>query len=34
MAVIALAGIAVAAGPVLFSVEYTPRTEDKEVITV
>jgi hypothetical protein len=34
MAVIALAGIIVAAGPVFFSVESTPRTADEEVITV
>jgi MFS family permease len=34
MAVIALAGIIVAAGPIFFSVESTPRTQDEEVITV
>ncbi len=34
MAVIALAGIIVAAGPVFFSVESTSRTEDEEAITV
>ena len=34
MAVIALAGIAVAAGPVFFSVESTTRTADEEVMTV
>jgi MFS family permease len=34
MAVIALAGIIVAAGPVFFSVESTPRTEDEELVTV
>ena len=34
MAVIALAGIIVAAGPVFFSVVSTSRTEDKEAITV
>jgi MFS family permease len=34
MAVIALAGIIVAAGPAFFSVESTPRTKDAEAITV
>jgi MFS family permease len=34
MAVIALAGIAVAAVPVFFSMESAPRTEEEEVITV
>jgi MFS family permease len=34
MVVIALAGIIVAAGPIFFSVESTPRMEDEEVITV
>jgi hypothetical protein len=34
MAVIAFAGIIVAAGPVLFSVESTSRTEAAEAITV
>jgi MFS family permease len=34
MAVIALAGIIVAAGPVFFSVESASRTEDEEAITV
>ena len=34
MAVIALAGIIVAAGPVFFSVESTSPTEDEEAITV
>ena len=34
MAVVALAGIIVAAGPVFFSVESTSRTEDEEAVTV
>jgi MFS family permease len=34
MAVIALAGIVVVAGPVFFPTESTPRTKDEEVITV
>jgi len=34
MAVIALAGIIIAAGPVFFSVESTSRTEDEEAVTV
>jgi MFS family permease len=34
MAIVALAGIIVAAGPVFFSVESTSRTEDEEAVTV